>query len=110
MLHRIIYYRMTFSNIEGNMKIKQSLLSIGIGVMIGTVILNPLGGGAFAAETAASLVQDIKTFQASIDSGVAKPEDAINTFAQAIMKDNISLDEVNALVKSQTTATQYAAY
>ena len=65
---------------------------------------------AAATEHSAALLQDLKTLQASIDSGKVGSATAVDTFSQAIADHEISVDDVNAFVKTQMTSEQYKAF
>ncbi len=83
----------------------QKVTALGIA---GLIFLN--AGSVFAADAASGLLDGIKNLQASIDSGKTKPADAVNTFAASIVKNNVSIDEVNAFVKTQMSAKAFVKY
>lgn len=64
---------------------------------------------AFSAE-AVGLSGNIKTLQASIDSGSVSAPAAIDQFVAKIVEQNISINEVNAFVKTKMTPQQYTKF
>ncbi len=87
------------------MKKAQKFIAISI---VSLLFLN--AGSVFAADSAATLLSGIKTLQASIDSGTTKPASAIDEFAKTIVEQNISVNDVNAFVKTQMTPAQFAKF
>ena len=81
-------------------------------LVTGLMILNSVGvtRTALAADNTAALLGDVKTLESGIDSGKLKPTDAIDAFSQSIMNQNISINDVNAFVKTQMTDEQFQAF
>jgi hypothetical protein len=66
---------------------------------------------AFAGATVQSpLIQSIKTFRATVDSGAATPEQAIDAFSKSIAAQNITLTDVQAYAKTQMSPEAYASF
>jgi len=72
------------------------------------LVFNSLG--QYAVADSGHLSQDIKTLQASIDSGTVQPSDAVDVFSLSLVNNKTSLDEVEAYVKTQMTPVQFAAF
>jgi hypothetical protein len=88
------------------MRIQKNATIIGLVTMM---LLNT--APVFSAEsTSGGLIEGIKTLEASIDSGASTPTDAIDRFAKTIVEKNVSLNEVNAFVKTKMTAQQFSKF
>jgi hypothetical protein len=70
----------------------------------------PAAASTTAPSAHALLLQDIKTLQTGIDSGKVTSQAAIDAFAQSIQAQDVSIDEVNAFVKTQVTPEQFATF
>jgi hypothetical protein len=91
---------------------KQVQKNIALG-LINLILINSTLGIASvyaATDNSALLLNDVKTLRATIDSGAAAPATAVDTFSAAITAQNLSLDDVNAFVKTQMTDEQFSAY
>src|ERR1700751_4894824 len=79
--------------------------------VLNLMVVNTIAAtGAFAADNTSVLLKDVKTLQTGIDSGALKTTDAVDQFSQAIVDQNISMDDVNAFVKTQMTDTQFRGF
>jgi hypothetical protein len=90
---------------------KQVQKNIAFGLINLILINSTLGiASCYATDNSLLLLNDVKTLRASIDSGNAKPAAAVDTFSTAIADQNVSVDDVNAFVRTQMNDEQFNAY
>jgi hypothetical protein len=91
---------------------KQVQKNIALALVNLVLINSTLGIASVYAATSNSgaLFNDVKTLRASIDSGSTTPTAAVDTFSAAISSQNVSIDDVNAFVKTQMNDEQFAVY
>jgi hypothetical protein len=90
---------------------KQVRKNIAVGLINLILINSTLGiASVYASDNSALLLNDVKILRASIDSGSSKPAAAVDTFSAAIADQNVSIDDVNAFVRTQMNDEQFNAY